>query len=749
MNVLRIFFICVLSMLMGVTESNSQVPSGIGGMDSIRRSEAEVLDVFHQWFPWKNSGAVLANHLVGEAIALYKERDEKIAALKTKEAWQQRQDLVRHTLKEILGPFPERTPLHPKITGTINGAGYRIEKILYESHAGSFVTGCLYIPTKVKGKIPAVLNLIGHEQESFRATLDQVMATNLVKKGMIVFTIDPPGQGEHVQYFDPQIDFSSIGYSVVEHCYFGNQCFLTGVSSAKYFIWDAIRALDYLVSRKEVDPTRIGVTGFSGGGTITSYVAALDDRVKVAVPSSWSTSNRRQLETKGAQDAEANLIHGLRHGLTFEDLIEVRAPRPTLMTFVSRDEYLAPQGARDAYAEARKVYSIFGADESLQYVEDDSRHWLTPHIRRSIYGFFMKHFGIEGRADEEEVEVFFPTKLNVTPTGQIASSVGGAMIFDVNLKTTSNVLERLENARRDVAGHVIRTVEHAKRISGYREPRVAEKAFFLGRYQRDGYTISKLALRGEGEYFIPLLLFVPDRASQKLSALIYLHPEGKASEAKAGGEIEKLVRAGFVVAATDVLGTGETKNTATTSLAVNYTALLIGRSLIGIQAADIVRVAAYLRSREDIDSTKIGGYAREQMCLPLLHAAAFDDSIQPLFLRGSLVSYRSVATNRLYSIGLIKREGGGTHHPYDIDFSWGIANVLTAYDLPDLMASLWPRRVVATDFRNAKLQPVSDSVLNAEMKFPLKRYRDMNAEEKFQVVAPHEFDNLVFRRLRE
>ena len=749
MNVLRIYFICVLSILMNVPESNSQVPSGIGGMDSVRRSDAEVLEVFHQWFSWKNSGAVLANHLLREAVALYKERDEKIAALKTKEAWQQRQDFVRHKLEEILGPVPERTPLHSKVTGTINGAGYRIEKIIYESHAGSFVTGCLYIPTNVKGKIPAVLNLIGHEQESFRATLDQVMATNLVKKGMIVFTIDPPGQGEHVQYFDPLINFSSIGYSVVEHCYFGNQCFLTGVSSAKYFIWDAIRAIDYLVSRKEVDPARIGVTGFSGGGTITSYVAALDDRVKVAVPSSWSTSNRRQLETKGAQDAEANLIHGLRHGLTFEDLIEVRAPRPTLMTFVSRDEYLAPQGARDAYAEARKVYDIFGADESLQYVEDDSRHWLTPHIRRSIYGFFMKHFGIEGRADEEEVEVFLPSQLNVTPSGQIASSVGGAMIFDVNMKITSTLLKQLENARRDVTGHVSRAVQHAKRISGYREPAVAEKALFLGRYQRDGYTIAKLALRGEGEYFIPLLLFVPDKTSPKLPALIYLHPNGKASEAKPGGEIEKLVRAGFVVAATDVLGTGETINTATTSLAVNYTALLIGRSIIGIQAADIVRVAKYLRSRADIDSTKIGGYAIEQMCLPLLHAAAFDDSIECVFLKDGLVSYRRVATNRLYSIGLIKREGGGNHHPYDIDFSWGIANVLTAYDLPDLMASLWPRSVVATGFRNEKLQPASDSVLNAELKFPFERYRGMNAEGEFKVVAPDQFEKLVSHWLHE
>ena len=210
------------------------------------------------------------------------------------------------------------------ITGVIKKEGYRIEKIVFESFPGFYVTGCLFIPAKIKGKAAAILNVIGHEQESFRAELDQVIILNLVKKGMIVFAIDPIGQGEHVQYYDPSVNFSSIGYSVIEHCYFGNQCFLSGFSSARYFIWDGIRAIDYLLTRKEVDPERIGVTGFSGGGTVTSYLGAFDERVKVIVPCSWSNATRRQLETKGAQDAEATLVHSVAKGITFEDLIEVR-----------------------------------------------------------------------------------------------------------------------------------------------------------------------------------------------------------------------------------------------------------------------------------------------------------------------------------------------------------------------------------------------------------------------------------------
>ena len=141
-----------------------------------------------------------------------------------------------------------------------------------------------------------------------------------------------------------------------------------------------MRAIDYLLTRKEVDPENIGVTGFSGGGTVTSYLMSLDDRVKVAIPCSWSTASKRQIQTKGVQDAETIFVHGLAKGITFEDLLEVRAPKPTLMTFVSRDEYLALQGARDALREAKKIYTTFGKEDNLQIIEDDSKHSLTPRI---------------------------------------------------------------------------------------------------------------------------------------------------------------------------------------------------------------------------------------------------------------------------------------------------------------------------------------------------------------------------------
>src|SRR4030095_7608202 len=348
---------------------------------------------------------------------------------------------------------------------------------------GCDVTGCLYIPDKLKKKVPAILNVIGHNQDAFRMELYQLINYNLVKKGMIVLAIDPPGQGEHVQYFDPKINFSSIGYSVIEHCYFGNQLFLSGVSPARYFIWDGIRGIDYLLSRNDVDPERIGVTGWSGGGTVTSFISAFDERIKVSVPCSWATTNKRLLETKGIQDAENSFIHGLAKGITFEDLLEVRAPKPTLMAFNSRDEYLTIQGAYEAFAEAKKTYEVFNKEENLEMVADDSKHWMTPKIRLAIYKFFMKHFNIPGEPSEQEVDLLSAAELTVTPTGQISTSLGGNMIFDVNKKEVAKLIENLAKSRKDIEQHLSKVKIKAKEISGFVAPVSLEKDPLInGRY---------------------------------------------------------------------------------------------------------------------------------------------------------------------------------------------------------------------------------------------------------------------------
>ena len=222
------------------------------------------------------------------------------------------------------------------------------------------------------------------------------------------------------------------------------------------------------------------------------------------------------------------LFMRLLKGITFEDLLEVRAPKPTLMTFTSRDEYLTIQGAYEAFSEAKIAYKAFSMEDNLEMVEDDSKHWMTPKIRLAMYSFFMKHFNIPGDPSEEEAEILSPEELKVTPTGQISTSFGGEMIFDVNKKETAKLIENLAKSRKDIEKHLSEVKLKAKEISGFIAPVSAEKNPFLnGRYQREGYSVGKYAIMGEGDYAIPILLFVPNDNTVKHPALVYLHPSGK------------------------------------------------------------------------------------------------------------------------------------------------------------------------------------------------------------------------------
>jgi hypothetical protein len=429
-------------------------------------------------------------------------------------------------------------------------------------------------------------------------------------------------------------------------------------------------------------------------------------------------------------------VGGLAEGITFEDLVEVRAPKPTLLTFTSRDEYLSIQGAREAYWEAKKAYQAFGQEDHLQLVEDDFKHWLTPKIRKAIYAFFMKHLGVSGDSTEEHVEIIPEEELLVTPTGQLSTYLEAENVFSMNKKEAESLIERLERAREAMEDHLAKVQTEAQKISGYRRPVGANvDPLFNGRYQRDGYSVGKYAIRGEEEYRIPLLLFVPEGSQERYPALLYLHPEGKAAEASPGGEIELLVKKGYVVAAPDILGIGETENTATRVIADDYTAVLIGRSIPGIQAGDIARVVNYLKLLEEVDSARIGAVGIENMGIPLMHAAAFETSIASLILIGSPISYRAIVTNELYRIGLIEREGGDYWHPHEVDFAWGVAGALKAYDLPDLIACVAPRPVTLVGLRDHQMEPASKELVDRDMSFPRAVYARKDASENLRILS--------------
>ncbi len=689
-------------------------------------AQEENLNVLNRWIEWSDGGNMLIRHLNKQAFTYLDIRDREISKLNTKVDWMKRQEKVKDILMRIVGPFPEKTPLKPRVTGIVKKDGYRIEKIIYESMPNFYVTGGLFIPDGIVGKTPAILNVLGHWQESFRNEMPQILLLNLVKKGFIVFAIDPLGQGERVQYYDPEKKKSIIGGTTTEHSYVGNQCFLCGVSPGRYFIWDGIRGIDYLLTRSEVDPERIGVTGMSGGGTQTTYISAFDERVKASSPGCYITGFRRLLESNGAQDAEQNFYHGILNGITHADLLELRAPRPTLVMATTRDGF-SIQGARETCIETMKAYKSFGKEENFGITEDDFGHGYTPKNREAIYKFFRKAFDFPGSSIDEDVELLTTEESNITPTGQVSTYLGGDILFDINKKEAQKLIEKIESSRKNIGKHLNNVKQKAKELSGYAAPYNENEPVFRGRYQREGYSVEMYALQGEGNYVVPILLFVPNKGG-KFPAVLYIHPEGKLAEASRGGQIEGLVKKGYIVAAPDVIGIGETKDKSNRYInAVNYESILIGRSLVGAQAGDIVRVVNFLKTRSDIKKDKISAVAFDEMCPTLLHAAAFDQSIKSAAFVGSPVSYRSIVMNKFYGY----------------NFSCCVAGALTAYDLPDLIGCIAPRKVVLAETKDQMKKPASKGLIDKELEFPRSVYSLKIASENLRVFPSYENLNSI------
>jgi len=151
-----------------------------------------------------------------------------------------------------------------------------------------------------------------------------------------------------------------------------------------------------------------------------------------------------------------------------------------------------------------------------------------------------------------------------------------------------------------------------------------------------------------------------------------------------------------------------------------------------------VRVVEFLKTRTEVNPNTIGALAIRNMGIPLLHAAAFNTSIQHVVLVNPLISFRSVAMTRLHKLGLISRPDGNYWHPFDIDFSWGVAGVLSAYDLPDLIGSVAPRKIILAGLKDATLETASDVLIKEELRFSRAAYEYKQAVNNIEIISAYE-----------
>lgn len=382
-------------------------------------------------------------------------RQERLDALKTRADAERYVRLARQAVLKSFGPFPARTPLAARVTGSRDYAGHRVERVLFESRPGFLVTGNLYLPAGAAPgrRLPGVLGLCGHSAEGKMSAVYQSFCLGLAHKGFVVFIIDPIEQGERRQFLPK--DGPKIGLCPA-HNMMGNQMVLIDDFFGSWRVWDAIRALDYLCTRPEVDRTRIGVTGNSGGGTLTSFVTALDPRPAWAAPSCYITSWLANFENEIPADAEQNPPGLLAAGLDEADLLLCHAPRPTLILGQAKD-FFDPRYTRKAWEEVRRVHSLLGSPRSAELFIGPTVHGYAIENREAMYAFFMKHAGIEGSAAEGPVQPVEACELWATPCGSTAR-IGSRRVFEFTAERAR------EQARRRGKPPAERVVAEARRL---------------------------------------------------------------------------------------------------------------------------------------------------------------------------------------------------------------------------------------------------------------------------------------------
>ena len=327
-------------------------------------------------------------------------------------------------------------------------------------------------------------------------------------------------------------------------------------------------------------------------------------------------------------------------------------------------------------------------------------------------------------------------ELHVTSTGQVANSLGGESIFTLNKLAAGELLTSLAKSRQNLARHLENVREAAPQICGYQEPDALPETVFNGRYQRDGYAVEKYFIQGEGDYPIPFLLMLANDG-QKHRAILYFSPQGKNAEAAAGQELEWFVRKGYAVLAPDLVGTGELGPGDFTGDSYNcklgkasynvwFAQILLGRSIVGLQAGDFSRLVQYLKTRGDIDGDHIAAVAQAEMCPTLLHAAAFDTAISKIALIEPLISYRSVVMNRYYKPQLILTT---------------VAHSLQSYDLPDLAASLAPRELLVVNMADQLGNRARQGLVDSEYGIVRQAYEQAGAKDKLTIRFWESFQN--------
>lgn len=682
---------------------------------------------------------MLLSYIARKTNALAEHWDEVRSKIRTPAELEDRNRFVREKITAMLGGLPDRNPLDPVIARVAERDGYRIENVMFQSRPNFWVTGNLYVPTHGEGPFPGIISPCGHYSSARIYPAYQFLYLDLVRNGFVVLAYDPIGQGERRYFWNPHSNQNELGGPVTwEHDMPGHLLFLIGENLTQYRIWDGMRSIDYLLTRPEVDPKRIGCTGHSGGGTLTLFISALDERVRCAAMHEGGTRHRWPLQIRpetplGTGDVEQHFFPAAIYGIDLCDVHVAVAPRPLLSTI----ENYSPE-FNEAAHHIQDRYRLLDAPERFATVEATDPHALTVKLRLATVDWFGRWFyNRRGPESEPEYTPESRATLYCTPDGSLRYSQQGDTVFSRILKIQASLppsrkppssRSELESFRSALCEEIAPLLK----MSRCGDPLGVRHIVTT---PRKGYHIEKTEFISEPGVYIPTWVFVPEQPQHDSSPVVYIHEAGKEEEGMEFGVLEKLARQGLLVFAVDVRGIGATKpphadeegpgafqNLDNAETAMSYWAWEINQSLFGWRVQDVIRSVDYATSRSSASRAGVQVIGKGMGALWSLYAAALDARVRSVILDGGLLSYGCLARSDRYLHGA----------------NIIIPDVLKHFDLPEVAAAVANRPLALLAPVDEMKQSVELHVASQAFEWTRASYAAAGAESEFVVTGRNE-----------
>ena len=547
--------------------------------------------------------------------------------------------------------LPERSGLpEVEITGIYEFPECRVEKTIFWSRPGYPVTSLLYLPSRLPELAPAVLFLCGHAQDGKSNSTYMTCCRSLAKAGYVVLAIDPAGQGERYQFKGVANASGIDGFCTREHNMIGKQLNLCGDYFGTWRAHDALSGLDYLLSRPEVDINRVGVTGNSGGGTMTTFVQALDYRFTMAAPSCYVTSWKRNIENELPADVEQIPPGILEAGCEMGDFILAFAPRPVILLGQKKD-FFDPRGLRETYEQCRKVYALLGAAENIRMAIGPDPHGYSETNRKNMYSFFGEIAEMPMNIEEPETYQGAPENLWCAPGGQVINLPQSKLIHDFVVEKLDALaasrprldgeeLRRTLAARLGVGGSVTAPYYRVLRHALYNHDTPAKVCFSRFALETEPGILTILKLRQyTGDYGFPdldeITLYAPHLDS--VTELLPVAWEGNVAGVDVRGIGESMAQ---------TCDWGESDFFAPYGRDYHYNscAVMFGSSMLADRVRDLLGAVAFCKSR-GVGEVKLAGRGMGAIIAAL--AALISEDVNALTLFDAPESWDMMARSRI------------------------------------------------------------------------------------------------------